>query len=448
MKPFLLFILCLLAFSGYGQTAGPINIIDNSSGSAGATHINTADLDNDGLSEIILSQGYNIDNVNIYWNNSSGNFIPLSLGSVMDPVFTATADFNGNGFLDIAVITESSGELFYYPNSGGSSGNPVSVDSESTFGKSIATGDFDLDGDEDMVAIWQHSINFYRNDGNANFTKEAILTTSSSPNILECWAMASADMDNDGDLDIVTAETLGGVIYENDGNANFSPITFTGSTNITMTNLSILDADNDSFPDVALHASSGKMKLYLNLSQLDFSYHSDLFTATQNSIRSISSVDADLDGDMDIYTAFNGDPRIFFNDGNLGFAQELILDADPNLFVEEVFSANIVGNNHPEFIWGVAAGTLAYQQLEGLGLAENESVEIKFFPNPVKDKLNLVSSSTEKAMMRLYDVSGKRLLAKQIRFPFVLDMSDFASGMYFLEINTGNAQQIKSIIKQ
>lgn len=449
MRITLFFIVLGFNFQIYSQTAGPIQIIDNSTGSGGAKHIGTADLNNDGLTDIIISRGYNIDDIGIYWNNGLGSFTADILGTVMDPVFTNFGDFDGNGFLDIVVITEPNGELWFYPNTNGSVfGSPVLVDTEATFGKVIEVADFDADADEDMVVIWQHSINFYRNDGNANFTKEPILTTATSPNLLECWDMKIADMDNDGDQDVVTAETIGGVVYENDGTGIFTPHTITGSTMITIATLSIFDADNDNLMDVAFHKSNGKISLFLNGGQLNFTHHSDMFTATQNSIKSIMATDANEDGFQDIYTAFSGDPRVFFNDGNMDFSQELILDPDPNLFVEETQVADITGDSSLEFIWAGAANTLAYQQLENLNIEEAKTFEIKIFPNPVKDQLKIISSTAKEAEIEIYGILGDKLRQEKLQFPIELSLSDFEKGIYFLVIRSEKSEYIEKIIKR
>jgi hypothetical protein len=158
--------------------------------------------------------------------------------------------------------------------------------------------------------------------------------------------------------------------------------------------------------------------------------------------------DADEDGFQDVYTAFLGNPRVIFNDGNMDFNQELILDTDPNLFVEEICVADITGDSSPEFIWAAAGSTLAYQQLENLNINEAKSFEIKLFPNPVKDKLEITSTSTKEAEIKIYGILGKELMAKQIQIPAVLDLSGFDNGMYFLKIQGENLEHTEKVFKR
>lgn len=217
---------------------------------------------------------------------------------------------------------------------------------------------------------------------------------------------------------------------------------------ITIATLSIFDADNDNLMDVAFHKSNGKISLFLNGGQLNFTHHSDMFTATQNSIKSIMATDANEDGFQDIYTAFSGDPRVFFNDGNMDFSQELILDPDPNLFVEETQVADITGDSSPEFIWAGAANTLAYQQLENLNIEEAKTFEIKIFPNPVKDQLKIISSTAKEAEIEIYGILGDKLRQEKLQFPIELSLSDFEKGIYFLVIRSEKSEYIEKIIKR
>src|SRR5690606_36946599 len=123
--------------------------------------------------------------------------------------------------------------------------------------------------------------------------------------------------------------------------------------------------------------------------------------------------------------AFSGDPRVFFNDGNMDFSQELILDPDPNLFVEETQVADITGDSSPEFIWAGAANTLAYQQLENLNIEEAKTFEIKIFPKPVIDQLKFISSTAIEAEIEIYGILGDKLRQEKLQFPIELSLSDF-----------------------
>ena len=92
----------------------------------------------------------------------------------------------------------------------------------------MVVADFDNNNSDDIIIIGQHSIDLYRNNGSGSFSKETILSTSSSSTcVLECLDLATADMDGDGNIDLINGETEGLVIYLNNGNAVFfTPLLF------------------------------------------------------------------------------------------------------------------------------------------------------------------------------------------------------------------------------
>ena len=78
-----------------------------------------------------------------------------------------------------------------------------------------------------------------------------------------------------------------------------------------------------------------------------------------------------------------------------------------------------------------------------------EEEEIKIFPNPVKDILNIKMEyeSIEIVEFELFDVSGKRqqMIAKNQS----IDLSEVSTGLYFLKVNLSNVMlATKKIIKQ
>lgn len=84
------------------------------------------------------------------------------------------------------------------------------------------------------------------------------------------------------------------------------------------------------------------------------------------------------------------------------------------------------------------------------GTLSNESFEnkktIKVYPNPVKDKVE-VTALEEIESLQLISITGINI--KQIQNTTVMDMSELASGVYFLKITTkDNAISVKKIIKQ
>ena len=82
----------------------------------------------------------------------------------------------------------------------------------------------------------------------------------------------------------------------------------------------------------------------------------------------------------------------------------------------------------------------------------DEANFVRVLPNPVTDYLDIsVVSEPTIGMLHMYDASGKLLLAKEVNFPlsnFKLNMSNFNSGIYFLNINTSNLNIKRKVIKK
>ena len=88
------------------------------------------------------------------------------------------------------------------------------------------------------------------------------------------------------------------------------------------------------------------------------------------------------------------------------------------------------------------------------GISSNYLEEIKYFPNPVIDRLNiqLPEIIKEDLLMEVFNNSGNKLYSKSIKKSDsdqlrIIDMSEFNSGMYYLVISDQKSRIVKKIIK-
>jgi PKD repeat protein len=186
-------------------------------------------LDNDGLMEILgASWGiYGADEGNdlVYFTNYAATD-PTKV--VVDPNLygahaIATADFDGDGVIDIVASGASSINLYLNDGEGNFSRRYV-TENEGALGFSLA--DVDRDGDLDIVSHGRNagSVLWYERTSGLNFTPHTVGT-----DIGECWSAHAADLDGDGDMDIVAASITYNTIraYINDGSQNFTKVTVT-----------------------------------------------------------------------------------------------------------------------------------------------------------------------------------------------------------------------------
>jgi hypothetical protein len=120
-------------------------------------------------------------------------------------------------------------------------------------GSGVAAGDFDGDGLPDLVfAGVNGQVAFFKNLGGWRFTNVTASAGVSVPG-LACRGVVLADLDGDGDLDLLLSANGAGVLaFRNDGRGHFEDMTAasgTGSRHGSMT-IAVADVDGNGTPDV------------------------------------------------------------------------------------------------------------------------------------------------------------------------------------------------------
>jgi hypothetical protein len=157
------------------------------------------------------------NNVAVLFGNGDGTFSheqDYTLPSGAAATMLATGDFNGDGIIDIAVAAgggaSPSGVFILLGNAGGTFAAPVQVDA--SLNPSIAVADLNGDGRADLVVADRGNqpnrvagtIHVYLGNANGSFASQppAALSAPGAPTLFY-QAVAIADMNNDGKLDIV-----------------------------------------------------------------------------------------------------------------------------------------------------------------------------------------------------------------------------------------------------
>ncbi|MCF8297575.1 MAG: T9SS type A sorting domain-containing protein, partial [Saprospiraceae bacterium] len=71
----------------------------------------------------------------------------------------------------------------------------------------------------------------------------------------------------------------------------------------------------------------------------------------------------------------------------------------------------------------------------GVGISEKSKGFIKIYPNPVKELLYINTSDDNKYQLKLFNVLGEVLYLNEFKSSENIDVSKFAKGIYFLEVN-------------
>ncbi len=172
----------------------------------------SADLDGDGDPDL-ASANFSGDSISVVFNQGGGTFsAPTTLPSGFRPTSITSADFDGDGDFDLAVCNRAYSDTFMnysvrvYRNSGTgtftSTTYPVGA-------LPLAIGHAELDGQPGpeifTVNSFGNSVSVLRNLGNGTFAgHQEFVTGGTLPQ-----GGTALDIDEDGDLDILTADSYG-----------------------------------------------------------------------------------------------------------------------------------------------------------------------------------------------------------------------------------------------
>jgi len=281
-----------------------------------------ADIDGDGDLDFLSYQSY-FSHLHLTVNNGSGLATHYITNNANDGKFI---DVDGDGDVDIANVFNYGGVgqhgIQIRLNNGSGSFAHSSTMSNTDLSTSLsniasmAVGDFDDDGDEDIVVAgnrWSQRLTVLANDGAGNFT-EHFNGTWGNGQTNDATEVQFADFDGDGLLDIfLTAQTWGNgplpMVWENTG-SGFTPAfseAAGAATFLWTADASIADMDNDGDLDIvaqaqgAMGTSMQAVVIYENTGFFSFTGHV-IYDHTGQSAGGVRAADMDYDGDMDLVT--------------------------------------------------------------------------------------------------------------------------------------------------
>lgn len=281
--------------------------------------------------------------------------MPFGLPGVMeDQVYIPQfVDIDNDGDFDLIIGQYLEGAVFY--KNIGTAEEPAFAEGEtSPFGLNISTdyaiapvfADMDGDGDFDVFISEDENIVFYsENTGSPEMPDFGPPQTN--PFGLELTQgyhfHAVADLDNDGDIDIISGVYGGFVFFENTGTAETPAFAAeqSGAFNLpevgpnleSYTFPTLADIDNDGDLDLIAGEYYGVVKFYENIGTVDSPDFAaplinpfDLAAANPNSFVFPTTADLDNDGDIDLLTG----EYVDYTGGNLYFYENLLDPLPPS----------------------------------------------------------------------------------------------------------------------
>ena len=247
-------------------------------------------------------QVYRAQQSHLYRNNRDGSFADVTAAAGMATQFgpalgVSTADFNGDGWIDIYVANDREENQLWinrqngtFENLGLLSGTALGPFGQAKSGMGVDAGDIDNDGDEDIVVtnLTGEGHDLYVNDGTGTFVNASAVAGISHRSLpYTGFGAGWLDLDNDGWLDLLTVNgavqipeapgTDGALaplgqakqLFRNLGDGRFEDVTGAGGPALLRTTdagrgAAFGDIDNDGDTDVVVANNGGPAQFLVN----------------------------------------------------------------------------------------------------------------------------------------------------------------------------------------
>lgn len=369
------------------------------------------DLNNDGELDVIVN-GYNADykgTFSVYINENGTLEKKSELTAVSDSKM-AFADFNADGFQDFVVAAQDENYDAYlavFINDGQGGFTENKIDGEGLSGGGVEVGDFNNDGYYDFVVIGDNDYESYSKIFlyNAQLQKFEKDEDANLYNLGSQGTVAVFDYDNDGNLDILA----NGFDWSD---PDLLPYTKLFRNTTTVAN------QKPNAPTILTATDSNN--------KINFTWSG----ATDDKTPELS-----LQYELTVGSAA----------GKADIAKYIV--TTPNWYLDKT-------NLPSRIFWSVKSidASKKYsdksqeKELTILGVADMKNTTASIYPNPVKDVLNVKSTSKIKTH-KVYNLSGQTVNARMIS-DSIIDFSRLEKGVYVLEIQLENGKTIvQKIIK-
>ncbi len=260
-----------------------------------------ADFNNDGFMDMATSNTSS-GSMSVLLGNGNGTFqAQQQITTGGSPHGISALDVDGDGDLDLVSANENNNNLALSLNNGaGVFGAATTFDSGGSGEYPLVSADMNNDGITDLIvgAANSNQVRVMRGNGDGTFTLASSTAAGGRP-----WMLSVADLNNDGKMDIASANGNSGnasILLGNGLGGLAAPVTTTFNVTMIATDFGDLDGDGDQ--DWVLSSYSGsKWFIMRNDGTGTFSEIRQIQAPQAGSCASI--YDFDNDGDLDMAMA-------------------------------------------------------------------------------------------------------------------------------------------------
>jgi FG-GAP-like repeat/FG-GAP repeat/Bacterial pre-peptidase C-terminal domain len=287
-----------------GDGAGDFSAATNFSVDDDPVSVTVGDFNGDGKQDLAAANLSSSD-VSILLGDGTGNFSSptnFTTGDYTIPTSVAVGDFNGDGKQDLAVAKQSNSVSILLGDGTGNFSAPTNFAVGASFPHSVAVGDFNGDGKQDIATAnyYSENVSILLGDGTGNFSAPTNFAVGASFPV----SVAVGDFNGDGKQDIATANSGGDSvsILLGDGQGNFSaPANFAVGDHPYDVVVGDFNGDGKEDLATASYISSGTVSILLGDGTGNFSAPTN-FTVGDAPI-SLAAGDFNGDGKQDLATA-------------------------------------------------------------------------------------------------------------------------------------------------
>ena len=297
-----------------------------------AMSVAMADMDHDGHLDLIAGANNATADADVLvalWDNGFDvHVVDTDLAGLRT---VRVADINGDSWPDIVAAAQTGGVVHWYRNNGdGVSYTELSV---ATYAgaRGLDIGDLDCDGDLDVIATSTTSDEvscWFNNGDGSSFSAEQVIAAG----ITDPATVRVADMNRDGDLDVVYGGMSGTIWYSDNSSCSgtsWSPV-YVASGFDNTAEVDVGDADGDGWQDIVV-ASSNADRISVLLHEGGSSWDEQTLSLDSSWTAPIAARfgDLDSDGDLDVVAADHAADEVtwFRNNGTGSFTRRPAIEA-------------------------------------------------------------------------------------------------------------------------
>ncbi len=273
--------------------------------------VTTGDFNGDGKLDLAVVTSSRSNNVSILLGNGNGTFqTAVNYSAGLYPVSVIACDFNGDGKLDLAVANSSSSDVSILLGNGDGTFQEALNYSVGTSPVSMIAGDFNGDGRLDLAIASNSDISILLGNGDGTFQ------TVASYSVLNPYSVTAGDFNRDGKLDLAVANIGSNdvLILLGNGDGTFqTAVSYSAGTHpysITTGNF-----NGDGKLDLAV-ANNSSNDVSILLGNGDGTFHTAVNYSVGTYPISVIAGDFDGDGKLDLVVANYGSNDISILLGN------------------------------------------------------------------------------------------------------------------------------------